>query len=877
MRLRSHLVVLVLTLLVPMVVFATITIVAFGRQQQAAVREGSLETTRALMSAVDQNLERTITALTALATLRSLDRADLREFYADAARALASQPQWLTISLFEPDGQQVLNLLRPLASKLPAVSERRSFDRVLTTRRPAIGDVERSPLADAHVFAVRAPVLRNGAVVYVLTAVVKPDSLVEVLTQQGLPYDAVATIFDQSKQIVARTRNLAQFLGRPVSAEFAALLNVEGRDGWAVTHTLEGAAVHTAFNRSRTSGWGVGLGIPRAVVEAPLQRWLITTIGGGLAFIALALLLAVLVGRRITGPILALSSAARAFGEAGTMPESSPAGVTEIEDMRQVIMEAASLVQRRAEEASRAELATRRLAAIVESSDDAIISKTLEGIITSWNPAAVRMYGYTEREAVGQSVFLIVPPDRRDEENEVLRRLRLGETVDHFETVRRRKDGRFLDVSLTVSPIRDATGRIVGASKIARDITEHKRAQAERTAVLEREQAARREAEAANRAKDEFLAVLSHELRTPLNAVYGWAQLLRSESMSGEQRARALETIARNASAQIQLIDDLLDVSRVTSGKMSLNIRPVELLPVVEAALDSVRPAAAAKDIRLHSVLDARAGPIAGDPDRLQQVVWNLLMNAVKFTPKGGQVQVHLQRVNTHVEIVVSDTGEGIPPAVLPFVFDRFRQGDSSSTRAHSGLGLGLALVKHLVELHGGSVAARSPGSGQGATFIVTLPATIAEFVSGPELRALPASPVPGVVPAAGHLDGLRILVVDDDRDALDLSSMILTRAGAEVRLCRSAAEALDLLGEWRPDVLVSDIEMPIEDGYALIRKVRALSAAEGGRTPAVALTAYGRMQDRVQSLTAGYDMHVAKPVDPGQFTTIIAGLAGRT
>jgi CheY-like chemotaxis protein len=252
-------------------------------------------------------------------------------------------------------------------------------------------------------------------------------------------------------------------------------------------------------------------------------------------------------------------------------------------------------------------------------------------------------------------------------------------------------------------------------------------------------------------------------------------------------------------------------------------------------------------------------------------------MNAVKFTPKGGRVQVHLQRVDSYVEIVVSDTGEGIPPAVLPFVFDRFRQGDSSSTRAHSGLGLGLALVKHLVELHGGSVAAQSPGSGQGATFIVKLPATFAELVSGPERRALPATPVPRVVPTAGHLDGLRILVVDDDRDALDLSSMILTRAGADVRLCRSAAEALDMLGEWRPDVLVSDIEMPIEDGYSLIRKVRALSAGEGGRTPAVALTAYGRMQDRVQSLTAGYNVHVAKPVDPGQFTTIIAGLAGRT
>ena len=604
---------------------------------------------------------------------------------------------------------------------------------------------------------------------------------------------------------------------------------------------------------------------------------MITTVGGGLAFIAVALLLAVLVSRRITGPILTLSSAVRAFGERGTMPERSPAGVSEIENMRQVLVEASALVQRRAEDTARAYLEARRLAAIVESSDDAIVSKTLDGVITSWNPAAARMFGYTEAEAVGQSILFIVPLDRRDEEAEVLRRLRRGETIDHFETVRVRKDGQSLNISLTVSPIRDATGRIVGAAKTARDITEQKRIQAERAAALEREQAARLEAEAANRAKDEFLAVLSHELRTPLNAVYGWAQMLRGETMSQEQKARALETIARNANAQIQLIDDLLDVSRVASGKMRLNVRSVELQTVVEAALDSVQPAAAAKEIRLQSVLDPDAGPITGDPDRLQQVVWNLLMNAVKFTPRGGRVQVSLQRVNSHVEVMVSDTGEGIPAAVLPFVFDRFRQGDSSSTRAHSGLGLGLALVKHLVELHGGSVAARSPGPGQGATFVVKLPVAIADIASEPDRRFHPTAPSPGPVPAAGRLDGLRILVVDDDRDALDLSSMILTRAGAEVRLCRSAAEALDTLGEWRPDLLVSDIEMPIEDGYALIRKVRALSPEQGGRTPAIALTAYGRRQDRVQSLTAGYNMHVAKPVDPGEFTAILAGLARRT
>jgi signal transduction histidine kinase/CheY-like chemotaxis protein len=402
----------------------------------------------------------------------------------------------------------------------------------------------------------------------------------------------------------------------------------------------------------------------------------------------------------------------------------------------------------------------------------------------------------------------------------------------------------------------------------------------ERGASLERQvdelRVAREAAEAGNRAKDEFLALLSHELRTPLNAVYGWARMLRSGHTSAETSQRALDAIIRNANAQVQLIDDLLDVSRVIAGKLRLDVRSVDLKRVVEDAIDSVRPAADARSIRLQSVLDPRAGPITGDPARLQQVVWNLLMNAVKFTDRGGRVQVHLQRVNSHVEIVVSDTGHGIAPELLPFIFDRFRQADSSSTRAHGGLGLGLALVKHLVELHGGSVVAHSAGEGKGATFIVNLPLTIADIAEAAAPRVHPTAPVMESVAAGVRLDGVRVLVVDDDADALELTTAILVAAGAEVRGCRSAPEALATLPQWCPDVLVSDIEMPGEDGWTLIRKLRALDPEHGGKTPAVALTAYGRTQDRVLSLTAGYTMHVPKPVDPGELTTIIASVAGR-
>ena len=400
----------------------------------------------------------------------------------------------------------------------------------------------------------------------------------------------------------------------------------------------------------------------------------------------------------------------------------------------------------------------------------------------------------------------------------------------------------------------------------------------ERGAALERRveelRAAREAAEAGSRAKDEFLTLLSHELRTPLNAVYGWARMLRAGEVGEERSQQALDAIIRNANAQVQMIDDLLDVSRIIAGKMRLDVRSVDLKAVVEDALDAVRPAAEAKSIRLHAVLDPRAGPVTGDPARLQQVVWNLLINAVKFTDKGGRVQVHVQRVNSHVEIVVSDTGKGIEPDLLPFIFDRFRQADSSSTRTHGGLGLGLALVKQLVELHGGSVVAQSDGDGKGATFVVKLPLTIAAVSERPMPRVHPTAQTAWMSHGA-RLDDVRVLVVDDEQDARDLAAAILAAKGARARTCASPAAALVIIEQWHPDVLISDIEMPDEDGYSLIRKVRRLPDSRAAKIPAIALTAYGRAQDRVVSLTAGY-MHVPKPVDPGELTTIIASLVGR-
>jgi CheY-like chemotaxis protein len=395
------------------------------------------------------------------------------------------------------------------------------------------------------------------------------------------------------------------------------------------------------------------------------------------------------------------------------------------------------------------------------------------------------------------------------------------------------------------------------------------------------EQKARATAEAANRMKDEFLAVLSHELRSPLNAMLGWLTLLRTRKFDEAATARALETVERNARAQAQLVEDLLDVSRIIQGKLRLNVRAVDLLSVIQAAIDTVRPTALAKNIELQPVLDPAAGPVFGDSDRLQQIVWNLLSNAVKFTPKGGRAQIRLERVHSYVEIVVADTGQGISPEFLPYVFDRFRQADSSMTRSFGGLGLGLSIVRNLVELHGGSVHVESPGEGQGTTFTVKLPLSpVSTKIEEPE-RVHPTVGGSLGFDYTPRLDGLRILVVDDEVDARELLIQILVECGAEVVALATADEVIAALQEQtsdsRFDILISDIGMPEQDGYALLRRVRSLQSNQGGRIPAVALTAYARAEDRKAALLAGFQSHVAKPVEPGELIALIANLTGRT
>ena len=428
--------------------------------------------------------------------------------------------------------------------------------------------------------------------------------------------------------------------------------------------------------------------------------------------------------------------------------------------------------------------------------------------------------------------------------------------------------------------------RVIGTITVIDDVTERIARENQLVRLLGREQAARKEAVTANRAKDEFLATVSHELRTPLNAISGWIEIMRKRDIKPELMAHGLEVVERNVRMQTKIIEDILDVSRIITGKLSLAVTPLDLVPIIEAALDAVRPAADAKGIQIRCAFDSNALPVSGDPNRLQQIVWNLVSNAIKFTPKGGEVDVQLTRFESQVEIKVSDSGKGISAEFLPFVFERFRQADSTSARQHSGLGLGLAIVRHLVEMHGGTVYAASEGEGQGATFIVRLPIMAVRDIQASPLIEDQASDdsegffTNGIGPSINDLTrlrGLRALIVEDEADAREMLEVLLIQFGAEVKASASAQEALRILEQWKPDVLVSDVGMPNEDGYSLIHQIRALDPARGGRIPAIALTGYSRPEDRTQLLAAGYQVHLSKPVDLAQLIDAILSLPTRS
>lgn len=510
---------------------------------------------------------------------------------------------------------------------------------------------------------------------------------------------------------------------------------------------------------------------------------------------------------------------------------------------------------------------------LFESARDGILilnAVTLK--ITDVNPFMSELLGYSREEFLGKELWEIGLFSDKEASQHAFRELQLKGYLRYEDLPLQNREGNPREVEFVSNVYQEDSRQVIQCN--IRDITDRKRRDEERGLLLHSEQAAHAEADAANGIKDEFLALLSHELRTPLTSILGWSDLLVSGTLDEAATKHALEIIGRNARAQRQLIDDLLDISRIITGKLRLEVQPIALAPMIESVVDTVRPTADARNIQVQMVLDSLLSPISGDPERLQQIIWNLLTNAIKFTPKGGRVQVRMERIDSHVELIISDTGQGIEPDLLPHVFDRFRQSDSSSTRRHGGLGLGLAIVRQLVELHGGTVTANSPGTGQGTIFNVSLPLLSVHH----ELSAVEITPIPVVTnrPTDWQLSlaNLRVLVVDDEPDARELIATVLIGRGAEVVTVESSGEALAALERQGFDVLVSDVGMPQMDGYGLIEKVRQLPAQRGGRIPAAALTAYASDEDRRRALSAGYQLHIAKPVEPAELATVVANLA---
>ena len=865
LSLRAYLVLLVVVCVAPMVAFSVWLTVTISRGQRSAVREGMQDTVRALAIAVDRDLQEDLHTLQALAALRSLDAHDLTAAREEMRRVAATQRQWLAITLYTPDARRVLDTARPLDEPVGGDADRAGVLRVLETGRPVVAE----PTGfGPDAFAVRVPVMRDGRLHYVLSAAVSGEGVGEIFHRQELPENWLGSLIDPRGVAIARSRNGGEPAGQPTAFPLAAM---RAREGWGGRVGLPEGAFYFAYARPDLTRWHVVLAVPVATLD---RQW-IHSLGiiavGGAAFLVIGVALATLAGRPITRSLTRLAAAAADLGR-GRVPAPVDSPVADLDAVGRDL-EAAGRARELAEHAVRAREA--QLSAIVNQATAGIAQTDLDGRFLLVNRRYGELVGRSTAELLSRSFPDIVHSEDRDRVVAALRGLTVDEPEAIIESRHVRPDGSSGWVDVSLSLVREA-GRPRSIAIVALDAGDRHAAEAaaraaelERRELLAREQKARQEAEAASQAKDEFLAVLSHELRTPLNTLRLWVGVLRNGPRDGQTIARAVETIDRNAVLQARLIEDLLDVSRIISGRLQLAIERVDLQARIEAAVETVRAAADNKAIVLTTALDPATGPVLGDSTRLQQVVWNLLSNAVRFTPAGGRVTVGLERVGRDAELTVTDTGRGMAPGLLPHVFDRFRQGESGTARSHGGLGLGLSIARQIVELHGGTIRADSPGEGRGATFTVRLPLAAPVGVRPPR----PARPSGPDRSPGRRLESVNVLFVDDDAETREVMKMALAVEGAQVTTVPSVADALAAIERRWPDVLVSDIGMPGEDGYDLIRKVRGLEAARGRHLPAIALTAYAAADDRRRTLEAGYEAHVTKPVEAAAVAPLIASL----
>jgi signal transduction histidine kinase/ActR/RegA family two-component response regulator len=917
MTIRSHLVTLVVVALVPVLIFAVIVVLRLNREERVALELATTQTAQALLAALDRELARSLTSLDVLAFSRHLDHDDLRGFYDDARSLLGSHPDWTTISLASPRGEHLINAIFPYGATPAALPDAASVRLVADTRRPGVGSVRLGPLSGKPQFPVRVPVVRDGAAKYVLTALITTTAIDRLLQEQGLPAKWVGAIVDAKGLVVAHTRASEQAVGQPAGA-LAPPPELPAPTGWIDGVMVDGSRSYVKAARSLLSGWTVALAVPAAVVDGPLRRSLWSVAGAGLLFTLAGAVAAMLVGRRIARPLVTLSTAAETLGR-GESPLIPHTPVVEVDQVGGAF--AAAAAQRGQADAALRESEARFRTMVVEAESRrreaeviAQLSRTINASLDS--DTVLQAVAHAAKELLACELTRIALWDERREA--MVYRYTVGTRYTAYARMRLEPGKGLVGAVITTGqPIRTddvlddprsnpdyfvmaqvegivsgmvvpicvrsrVEGVIYFAHRSRRPFTDqdevigmrladHAGVALQNAHLYQREQRARAEAEAANRSKDEFLAILSHELRTPLQSMLGWVRLLRRGVLDERGTERALETIDRNTLAQARIIEDLLDISRIIAGKLQIDLRPLNLMAVIDTAVESARLAASARNITIAATMDAAAAEVEGDPQRLQQVLSNLLSNALKFTPSGGLVEVGLERQGERARIAVRDSGVGIPDDVLPYIFDRFRQADSSSTRAHGGLGLGLAIVRHLVDLHHGTVRAESGGAARGATFLIELPL----LVRARETARDRARGGEGRREEPTSLAGLRIVVVDDDADTRGLLAVALRTHGAEVSAAASAPEAMDAVARMGADVLISDISMPEQDGFSLIQTLRT-GAGASSRIPAIALTALARAEDQERALAAGFQRSLAKPVDPVELASIVRALVAQ-
>jgi PAS domain S-box-containing protein len=835
--LRSHLVVLTLVTLLPMIAFAVIASALFARRERATFQRGATERTLALLTAVDAELQGAITALEVLATSETLNAHDLKVFHAEAATVVRGQPNWLTLHLAPPSGRQLVNIQHRFGADLGMVAERASFDRVLQTGRPTIGNLAQTEAPRQYSFAVRVPVVQHGATQYVLSAVLRPEVISALLAAQRLPTDWVAVVLDGNQRIVARTVDAQRTVGQPASESLRAAL-ARAPEGWFHGTTIEGTEVYTPYNRSTSSGWTVAMGIPAAVVEGPAQTT-VWAMGAGVAASGLvAFLLALAVGRQISVPIASLATAAKAIGRGESFPIEPRTHIEEVGELSRSLDDAAAAIHSR-ESALRESEA--RLTTLAEAMPQLVWTADTAGQVNYFNRRWYDYTGATPAQSMGRGWANALHPDEREaiwaQWQNALRR---GEPLE-LENRLRGADGRYQWFLGRGLPYRDAEGQVVKWFGTFTNIEGQKRAEDRLRAT--------------DRAKDEFLAMLGHELRNPLGAIAGAVRVLQLTETLDERGRRARDVVARQLTHLSRLVDDLLDVSRVVVDKAVLACRPLNLADVVARALGTWQSSGRLDRHRV--AMDLAPVWIDADETRIEQILSNLVANAVKYTATGGAVTIRVKREGELAMLQVADTGVGIPTNLLERVFDLFVQGEAGLDRRQGGLGIGLTLVKRLVELHGGRVEATSGGPGRGSVFTVRLPAIA---TPGPVPESEPARQLPS--------RPRRVLVVEDNDDAREMMSTALTLVGHDVHEAADGRTGLEMAAALRPDVALIDVGLPGLDGYEIARRLATVPGRASMRL--IAITGYGQTEDRRRALEAGFDAHLIKPVSPEQLGELI-------